>query len=134
MIETALRAILTGDAPVAALVAARVYPVYLPQAPTYPAVTYQLITGQSHYALGAPSHLAELRVQLDCWAGSYAEVQTLRSAVITALGGYRGTIEGVEVHGAFRIAERDEFEETLAGVAQRVWRKSLDFQVWFKET
>lgn len=134
MIETALRDALLADATVGALVGGkRVYPVVLPQAPVYPAISYQMISGQSHYGLSGPSRLASPRVQVDCYAESFDAVMDLRSAVIACLGGYRAVISGVTVHGAFKISEADFFEGELTATGGRIWRKSLDFNIWFKE-
>ena len=133
MIETALRGALIADAGVVALVAARVYPVVLPQAPVYPALTFQTISGESHYGLGGASGLASPRVQIDCYAETFDAVMALRSAVIACLSGYRGTIAGVAVQGMFRVAEADGFESDLTQTGARIWRKTLDFNIWFEE-
>lgn len=134
-IETALRALLLADAGVSPLVSGeRVYPGILPQAVIYPAVTYQIIAGGSHYAMDGPSNLADPRVQLDCYAEAYDEVLELKGAVIKALGGYRGEVSGVMIYGAFKAMERDEYEDALEKTGSRLWRKTLDFNIWFRET
>ena len=133
MIETGLRGALLADAAVAALVGTRIYPVVLPQAPQYPAISFQTISGESHYALGGHSGLASPRIQVDCWAESFDAVMALRSAVIACLGGYRGTVAGVTIQGMFKVAEVDAFEPELTQTGARIWRKTLDFNIWFEE-
>lgn len=134
MIETALRDALLANDVVSQLVGgSRIYPVILPQAPVYPAITYQMVAGESHYAMTAPSRLASPRFQLDCYGESFDAVMDLRTAAIACLGGYRGTVSGVTIHGAFKVAEMDDFESDLTHSGARVWRKTLDFNIWFKE-
>ncbi len=137
MIETALRALLIGNGGVAALVSARVYPVILPQAPTYPAITFQVIAGNSDYAMQGPTHLGDKLVQIDCFARTYDGVLALRDAVMTALSGYRGAVGSppvAHIYGAFCRADRDDFETALEPAGPTLWRKSLDFSLSFKES
>jgi hypothetical protein len=135
MIEEALRAMLVQSAPVAALVSGRVYPVVLPQAPEYPAVTYQMVTNDSEYSHGGPSRLATPRFQLDLYAQTFKGVITLRNAVMFAMSGTRGLFGSppVRIQGVFRVMELDAYEQLLAPAGPRVWRKTLDFNLFFEE-
>lgn len=67
---------------VAALVSARVYPVLLPQTPTYPAVSYQRI---SNSGTNGSTALRESRWQVNCWAATYAGAVSLSEAVKAAM-------------------------------------------------
>lgn len=135
MIELALRTLLLATPSVAALVQSRVHPVHLPQAPAYPAVTYQVITGASEYSHDGPSQLANLRVQFDLYAGTHEGVLQLRSAVMQALSGASGVYGSppVRIQGVFRTMEVDAYEQQLERSGPVVWRKTLDFNLWFTE-
>lgn len=135
MIEQAVRALLTTHVAVAPLVAGRVFPVILPQAVTYPAITYQTITGASNYSMDGSSELANSRMQFDCYATSFDAVTLLKAAVMKCLSGFSGSVgtPPVEIQGAFRVNETDDFEQPLDGPGPRVWRKTLDFIIWHKE-
>lgn len=135
MIELALRSLLLANTRVATLVQSRVYPVHLPQAPVYPAITYQVITGASEYSHDGPSQLANLRVQFDLYAGSHVSVLQLRNAVMQALSGTSGVYGSppVRIQGVFRTMEVDAYEQQLERSGPRVWRKTLDFNLWFTE-
>ena len=76
---------LTTNAGVAAIVAARVYPVRLPQEPTLPALTYFRVSGPVEYTRDGVS-LTQSRFQISCWAAGYAAVIALASAVRSAMG------------------------------------------------
>ncbi len=72
------------DAGVAALVGTRVYPVRLPQQPTLPAITYQRVDGIPQYSHSGRSDLVQSRIQVSCWALTYAAVIDLVDAVKAA--------------------------------------------------
>jgi hypothetical protein len=135
VIELALRDLLLQAPAIAALVGTRVHPVILPQAPVYPAITYQQITGLSHYSQQGPSALADTRFQLDLYAGSHTGVLQLRDAVMQRISGAQGLYGSppVQIQGAFRSMERDAYEQQLERSGPTVWRKSLDFNIWFTE-
>ena len=112
-LEQALYAYLTGHAGLSALVGTRVYPEYLPDAPTYPAVVYQRVSGLASYthdsAVGA-GDFDRARIQFDCWADTYAGVKAVRAQLIAALSAYRGTmggVGGVTIGGVFKANELD---------------------------
>lgn len=77
---------LTGDSNVNALTSTRVYPYHLPQSPTLPAVTYQII---SRVPTEANTEIFETRLQLDCWASTYDGAHTLANLVQSSLRFYR---------------------------------------------
>lgn len=135
-IERGIYSLLTGDAGVAALLGTRVYPEVLPQNPSYPAITYQVVSGGSEYEMEGPANQASPRVQIDCYAESAEGAIALKGAVMAALSGYRGSVGSppVAIQGAFRRSEGSGFEDGLRPAGLRVWRKTLDFEIWYEET
>lgn len=141
MIEMALRAVLIGDAGVAALIAGRCYPVEPPQAPVYPYVTYQEITDEGHYHMEGSSRLSRARFQINCDAESALDAQALKRAVRDALGGFSGPVTiselsppaVVTIQGAFLVMGLDEPQGELQRTGLRTLRKSVDFNIWFEE-
>lgn len=133
MIGPALYPLLTGDSVIASLIGLRVYPLELPQAPTYPAVTYQVITDPREYALSGPSNLGEARVQFDCYATRYDAAIALARAVRNRLESFKGVIGNppIDVQGAFQIGGGDEFESSTVKAGPRLWRRTLDFTIWY---
>src|SRR5690554_4182708 len=121
---------------IATLIGGNIYPAALPQKPVYPAVTYQAVTGNTDYSFDGPSGLVMTRMQLDLYANSYADIIMLKRSVMAALSGFRGPVGSpplAMVYGAFHVMERDEFQEDMERAGPRVWRKSLDFNIWHKE-
>ena len=89
-IEDALYDRLTTDTGVSAEVDTRVYPTDLPEAPTMPALTYQII---SHIPVlshdTGPANARTARIQVTAYADSRQKLTDLREAVVTALDGWR---------------------------------------------
>lgn len=122
--EGALRARLIAAAPVAALIAQRIYWVERPQATGLPAVTLQIIDDpREQHMKGLHGHQAVL-VQVDAWGGTYAQTKALKEAIIAALLPAE-TSNGIVFGRAF-VRSRDLSETTEAGL---IFRASLDFTI-----
>lgn len=76
-----VKARLTGYSGTSAIVGTRVYPLRLPQNPTYEAITYQRI---SNGPQNGSTEIRESRWQINCWAQTYAEAHTLAGQVKAA--------------------------------------------------
>jgi hypothetical protein len=89
-IEAALYNRLTGDNDVASEVGTRVYPTDLPESPTLPALTYQII---SHIPVlshdTGPANARTMRVQIVAWTDDRFGLIALREAVVNTLDGWR---------------------------------------------
>jgi hypothetical protein len=108
--ESAIYALLSGAASVAALVGTRIYPVQCPESAVYPAVRYLVISVEQPHALTTDPAVRGVRVQVDAIATTYAVATQIRDAVRTALGRYRGA--------AGTLTAQDVLEEdVLAPVA-----------------
>jgi hypothetical protein len=136
----ALRAHLVASAVVAGLAGPRIYPSRLPQKPTLPAVVYNVVSpGKLHsHDGGLNSKLARPRIQVDVWAVTYDEAQTLMEAIETALGGYVGPAgtSNDRIEGAFvedgGAGDHDEETPQLPD-GSKPFRASRDFFVWHRK-
>lgn len=119
-VGTALYAYLRGQSDIA-----RVYPVRLPQNPTYPCATFQVISEpRSHSMEGRVA--ANPLVQIDCWAKTYQEAQDLASAVERAMDMFSGRMGGVlNVLSCLQRERQDFYEPDVDD-----YRVSLDFAIW----
>ncbi|HEV2463549.1 MAG TPA: DUF3168 domain-containing protein [Acidobacteriaceae bacterium] len=97
MIEAGITAFLQASSALAALVGTRIYPTQLPDSTVYPAITYQMVGGNSKPTLDT-SGVQKLRMQFDCWSaatpdgGTYAQAASVREALIAALNGVQTTL------------------------------------------
>lgn len=126
MIEQGIYSLLRNDAGVAALAGTRVFPVLLPESPTLPALTYQVVGGSSDQTFETSGY-QRLRVQLDCWGESYADAVTLRAAVSKAVDGYQGPLsDGTFLLDAQTLQTADFFEQEA-----RQYRAMLEVYLYF---
>lgn len=103
-IGSQLKAALAGNSGITNLVSTRIYPVQLPQTPTYEAITYLRVSNSGQ---NGTSTRRESRWQIDCWAQTYAEAHVLAGAVKTALEEYHD-VSGIEY--ARVVNELDDYD------------------------
>lgn len=120
-----VRTYLLADATLGGLVGSRVYPLILPQSPTMPAVTVSVVSGDRHHSTDGPSGLATPRVQVDCWGSTYSSANDVFEAVRKRLDG----VTNGSIQVAFADNELDFYDSEVD-----LFRKVLDFLVWFNET
>lgn len=117
-LETDIFDALSGAAAVAALVAARIYPLLLKQGCAMPAIVYSPITSRPVVSLQGPSGLEGNTVQIDAWALTLAEASAVLVAIEAAMGA--ATTFSI-VHGP----RRSWYES-----APELYRAQRDFSVW----
>lgn len=120
--QGALRARLVAAAAVTALVGTRIYWVERPQASALPSITLQTIAEERPQHMAGLENMKVSRVQIDCWASSYAQAQALAEAVIAAVVP-ENTSNGIVFHRTFIDSIRDLGERTET---QFIHRASLD--------
>lgn len=119
-VEAAVFNLLSSDAGVSGVVSNRIYPVKLPQDPTYPALTYFRVSALRHSVMGNDTGIAEKRVQVSSWAKLYSEVNNLAERVRDAMQRTRGTFAGVEILDIFMEGDGPEIWEDAVGAYQAI--------------
>ena len=92
-IEETLVTYLKTHAGLAGLVAARIYPLQLPQSPTLPALVYTRVSGARTHTQSWTPVIARPRIQFDCWAATYSGAKALAAQLRAALDGYHATAD-----------------------------------------
>lgn len=114
----------------------RIYPLLAPDHARLPYITYQRIESVHERAMGGPIGLAHARIQVDCWAATYAGVKQLANGVRRTLDGLDADIGPVasrtRVNAAFIESQSDDVEPATGG-QRRVYHVSMDFTVWHRE-
>ena len=128
--EEALRALLTGSAPITALVpAASINWRRHPQTAAWPGIVLHLINDGDTYFVGDVGDISEARVQIDCWATTYAQAKAISRAVRSRLSGYQG--------GAFyqlRLVGARDAQTTGTNEPDDPAGVSLDFTFQYRRT
>ena len=119
-IESVLRAILVANSDVATIVGVtydpdtlapkggRVYQGQLPREPTFPAVTYQMVSRVQDSLTG----IVQARMQYTCLATTWKGAADLADAVRCGLHGYRGVRDGARIEEIQYAGQHDDHDET----------------------
>jgi hypothetical protein len=124
--EAALIAYLLASTPVAAVVAARVYPNDRPQGSAFPSITVTRISGGPLYADDGETGLDNGRVQVDCWALTYTAAKDLAALVRARLSG----VHGVSGFQFIMLSDERDIREGGGNVAEYPFHVSQDYDVW----
>lgn len=109
-IKNILYAAMAGDTAIAAIVGTRIYPLKLPQGPTYEAVSYQRI---SSTGVNGNTALRESRWQFSCWGDTYEKATALAAAVKALFEGYTNTTSTPGIKMALVVNELDNYDDTV---------------------
>jgi len=105
----------------------RIYPAVLPQAGTYPAITYQLVTDLPQHHVAGRSSLEFARVQLGVYDTEYKPARRLASRVVDAVSGFRGMMGPVQIYEATVEGPRHYVLSDL-----KLHELQLDVLLWFR--
>lgn len=125
--EADLHALLSADPSIGAIVglagSARIYPLLMPQGGALPAVTYQRISTPRIDTASMLGHNARVRcrMQVDCWAPTFAQAKALSDAV-------RAAMATATTFTALAVDERHTYEDDT-----RIYRASADYSCWYLE-
>ena len=140
LVEEAISSVLRGNAPLVALVAARIYPGVLPQTVTYPAIAYRLVDRESitHLAGRSATGLARSGFRFFSTAkgmNAYSDAKRLDEALRLCLAGFHGTVSnGASPANTLDIqiilpGRKDEFYDDPT----QTWQVRADYDVWASE-
>jgi len=124
-LHESIKSHLEGFAGLSALISTRVYPMRLPQSPTYPAVTYMTTSGFSEYRHGGLVGKGESFVQVGAWGEVYLATKAVAEQVRLAMDTFTGTIGSLAIAYADRVGAIDlvDPEEPL------LYHISQDFRI-----
>lgn len=94
--------------------AARIYPELLPQSPTMPAVTYQMISNVREERHRGQTGDARPRFQFTCWAATALSAAAVATQVRLAVMGMTGTVASVVIKGVWNAGETRGYEPDTA--------------------
>lgn len=120
-------ALLANGTVSAAVGASRVYFTMLPQEPTYPAITIELISGDPSNTLTAPGTLVWSRVRINAWGKTFAAANALALQVEAALNGQTATVTGLVICSCVADGMRSFYEPAV-----EAHYASQDYRIWHK--
>lgn len=130
-LETALASLLGAHAGLSALVSSRIYPVKLPQDPTYPAVTYARIGYDSEEVIdGTSTGLNHPRMEINSWGTKYSDALAVNAQVRAALKRVTDTSVDPDILDALLLHEMDLYEDELK---EHVYRRLAEYEIWHRD-
>lgn len=106
----------------------RIYPQVLPQRPSYPAATYQVVGRTRQSMFSGTNDMARASVNIDVYGQNSEDVETGSDAIRAALLDFRGAMGGTQVN---RISLDNEID--LTDVEPGLFRNSMSFSIWHDE-
>jgi len=132
-IEEGFTYLLANDPGVSGHVGDRISPPPLPQVPTLPALTYQLITPMSIVAHDGMCGTAMCRYQITGFHTDYAVLVDLMEHVRICMTGYKGTItsgaNSIVVQAMLPAGGGPDFYDPVI----KRYMRLLDFWIWYNE-
>lgn len=122
MLEVNLYDALKGSTLVTAYTSNRIYPIEIPQKPTYPVLSYFRVSSNPQNTLGGYSGLGNPSFQIDVWSTSYLTSKTISRNIVTVLD------NTTELESIF-IADHDFFEPE-SNTEKKLYRVAMDFSIW----
>lgn len=96
-IENAIYTMLNGHAGLSALVGVRIYPMYLPQTPTFPACAYRRTSSQAVSLLATDTDIIDGRYEVAVFSKTYDECLATANELRKALQRQRGTVSDIVI-------------------------------------
>lgn len=96
-IESAVYTRLAGYAGVSALVGTRIYPLYLPQTPTYPCIAYRKQDATPISLLSADTNIIESRFEIGSFSNTFDQMISLENEVRLAMQRLSGTVDSMVI-------------------------------------
>jgi len=112
------------------LIAARLYPLVIPQDAPLPAIAYQKISSPKTQAHPGSSHLAHSRFQFTIDAETYSSAKAVATAVKNCWNSFQGTVDGVRIDHCSIENDSDTSGERQAVVTPVV---RIDVLMWHYE-
>lgn len=127
-LEAALYTRLAAYGGLTALTSTRIYPLIIPQDPTYPCLTYQRIDGPRESALNSDMGLPHPRIQIDSWGKTYASAKAVATQVRGALQRWSDSGASPAVLDCLLETDEDGYESET-----NIFRVRQDWVIWHRE-
>lgn len=123
------QALVAGLVAAATAASSRIYPLKLEEGSALPALSCRRVSTVRDYQHSGASGLVTARMQVDCWAATYAAVKDLATQVVANLSGYSGTMGGaggVVTGFSFGVGEVD-----LPEPEADIFHVAVDFSIGY---
>lgn len=127
-IEAGLFDYLSTHATVSADIGTRVYPVKLPQNPTFPCASYTTSGADRHSTFSGQNDFVGMNIDIDCWGETYSDAKDLQTKIRGAVQNYQGLMGTVNVDSVFVYDPVDVYEDSV-----QAYRSTLPITIYHTE-
>lgn len=127
--KAALRTFLLADSDIDAAVNDVFAAGTVPQGTARPYITLQRITGYSERHLEGLNGVARELWQLDVWADTESEAESIKEDIRLRMDQYAGSMSTFTVYGIILSDVRDSTERVTDGSEDVLSRRSIDFRI-----
>ena len=118
--------LLSNDATISAACSTRIYPLTAPQEAADPCIVYSINSIEYNETKEAASSLNTENWEVSAFSKTFAEAETLKDAIISALNRYSGTNNGVNISNVVVKTAR-AFYDNIDRVS--AWSIQFDFVI-----
>lgn len=136
MIVQLVRELLLEDPAIVAVVGDRIYPMSWPDAPEFPLIILQKITGLGEADNQGDAGIEGARLQADVYTDQgYEEVVALKRLVRQRLHAFKGgpVSAPCAIDASFCINDVDQPVPAIERAGPRLRRRMLEFRIWNRE-
>ncbi|MFC6644141.1 DUF3168 domain-containing protein [Granulicella cerasi] len=130
MLNSGLVSLLNSDEALTSLISGRIYPVLLPESPTYPATTYRTLSAIPTYQFAGSAGMVTTRIEFTAWATDYGTCKAIIEAIRNVLDGFTGALgDGTNVSACLRAGVMTDAFNSDA----RLYGVSVDYKLTHTE-
>lgn len=112
----------------------RIYPGFIPQGVSLPAVALNLISDVPHHDTDGANGWAEARIQVDCYGALPPAAEAVSEQIRLACDGYSGTMGSSNVQFCFKDDGGDTPESAVGNEADQRFRRRSDYRLAYMQT
>ena len=136
MIVSNVRLLLLEQPAIVAIVGDRIYPVTWPDAPEFPLVILQRVTGLGETDMQGEAGIESLRLQVDVYSDrGYSDCEALALLIRRVLHGFQGGPASAPcaINRSACINDADQPVPETERAGPRLRRRMLEFSLWNRE-
>lgn len=117
---------LVNNAAVAAKIQRRAYYIKMPDNPIFPAITFQILSGNNEESFDGFSKLRNPIIGIDTWGEDPKLNYELAEAVRLAFHGYKGTFGTLVIQNILEWSENDLYE-----IDTQIFHMASSCRIWY---
>lgn len=126
-LEDAVYSRLTTFAGLSALVSTRVYPLHLPQKPTYPCIAYRRAATDSEPLLSTDTDILKAKFEIASFSKAYDSSVSVGDQIRQAFQRFKGVESSITILDTILIDLDQSFEADY-----EIYETALTFEIWYR--